>query len=65
MVNVCGALVSTPPSAVRPLSCAVTDTVTLPQAFDNGVKVSVPSAARAGSALKRLLLSIVRVKATV
>lgn len=52
MVKVCGALVSTPPLAVRPVSYAVTVTVALPLAFNAEVKVSVPSAARAGWALR-------------
>ena len=64
-VKVCAALVSTPPLAVRPLSCAVTVTVALPLAFVAGVKVSVPAAPIAGWALKRALASFVSVKLTV
>ena len=53
MEKVCAAEVSTPPLVVPPLSCARTDTVTVPQALAAGVKVSVPFAARTGCALKR------------
>ena len=37
IVKVCAALVSTPPSATPPLSCARTVTVALPFAFGAGV----------------------------
>ena len=46
---------STPPSAVPPLSCAMTVTVADPLALAAGVKVSVPLAASAGGTLKRPL----------
>src|SRR2546426_1026541 len=48
MVNVCAALVSTPPLATPPSSCTWTVTVADPFALAAGVKVSVPLAAMAG-----------------
>jgi hypothetical protein len=51
MVKDCEALVSTPPPAVPPLSCAATLIVALPLALGAAVYVSVPSAATAGPAL--------------
>jgi hypothetical protein len=65
MTKVCAALVSTPPLAVPPESCIVTDTVAVPFAFAAGVKVSVPLALIAGCTLKRALLLFVTVKLTV
>ena len=51
MVNVCGALVSTPPLAVPPLSCRVTLSCAVPSA-PAVVYVSVPSGETAGAAPK-------------
>ena len=48
-MNVCGALVSTPPLAVPPLSCSCTVTSVLPLALGAGVNVSVPVAEIAGA----------------
>src|SRR5262249_39664251 len=49
IVNCCGALVSTPPLAVPPLSWAVTVTcTTVPPANGLGVNVSVPDPSIAG-----------------
>src|SRR6266568_2316080 len=56
IVNVTGAEVSTPPFAVPPLSCSVTVTVALPNAFGAEVKVSTPAAEIAGCTEKRALL---------
>ena len=64
-VKVCAALVSTPPSAVPPLSCARTVTVAVPLAVLSGVKVSVPLAPIAGATLKSAELSVVTMKLTV
>ena len=64
MVKVCAALVSTPPLAVPPLSCAFTVTVATPFAMRAGVKVSVPSTPIAGWVLKSALLLFVTRKLT-
>ena len=64
-LKVWAALVSAPLLSTPPVSCAVTVTVAVPFAFAAGVKVSVPSAARAGWALKRALALFVTVKLTV
>ncbi len=64
IVKVCGALVSTPPKAVPPLSCATTVTVAEPFAFVAGVKVSVPLDAMAGCVRNSALLSFVTAKVT-
>ena len=63
-VNVCAALVSTPPLSVPPSSCARTVTVAEPKAFAAGVKVNVPSAAIAGWLLNSALLSFETRKST-
>ena len=63
-VKVCGALVSTPPLAVPPLSMAVTVTVATPGVLP-GVKVSVPSLAIAGWVVKRALLLLLTWNASV
>ena len=65
IVKVCGALVSTPPLAVPPLSCTVTVTVAVPLADGFGVKVSVPFAAMAGCAVKSALFVTEAAKLTV
>ena len=52
-VKVTESLVSTPPLAVPPLSCAVIVTVALPLAFAAGVKVSTPLVLTAGATLNR------------
>ena len=65
IINVCAALVATPPLAVPPVSWAITVTVAVPLAFAAGVKVSVPPALMAGWALKRALVVFVTVKLTV
>src|SRR5438132_1067432 len=62
IVNVCGALASTPPFAVPPLSCNCTVTVAGPFAFAAAVKVSVPLAATAGCAENSALLLFVTMK---
>src|SRR3954469_7395522 len=65
IVNVCAALVSTPPLAVPPLSCAVTVTVADPVAPAADVKVSVPVADTAGWAENSAVLLLVTMKFTV
>ena len=56
IVNDCGAEVSTPPSAVPPLSCATSVIVALPLAFAAVVKVSTPADETAGAVLKSAAL---------
>ena len=63
-VNVCTALVSTPPLAVPPLSWIWTETVALPFASAAGVYVSVPLAAIAGWLENRPLLLFDTMKST-
>jgi hypothetical protein len=65
MVNVCDALVSTPPFAVPPLSCSRTVTVAEPFAFAAGVYVNFPFESIAGSAEKRGSLFVVTRNVTV
>ena len=57
IVNVCAALVSTPPFVVPPFSLSTTDTVVEPVAPAAVVKVSAPLAAIAGCSENRRLLS--------
>ncbi len=64
IVNVCAALVSTPPLAVPPSSCTCTVTVAVPLRFAAGVKVNVPFAATAGCAENSGLLSLLTMKST-
>ncbi len=64
IVKVCGALVSTPPLAVPPLSWMRTVTIALPEALAAGVYVSAPAGLIAGWALNRPLLSLLTRKST-
>ncbi len=64
IVKVCPALVSTPPLAVPPSSCACTVTVADPVAFAAGVKVKVPFAATAGCTENNAVLSLPTMKVT-
>ncbi len=64
IVKVCAALVSMPPLAVPPSSCARTVTVAEPFALRAGVNVNVPFAATAGCAENSPLLSLVTMKST-
>ncbi len=64
MVNVCAALVSTPPLAVPPLSWMCTVTVVLPSTLAAGVYVRVPVSEIAGWTLNRPLSSLVTMKST-
>src|ERR671922_147604 len=65
IVKVWGALVSTPPLAVPPLSTALTVTVAAPLASAAGVYVSVPLDATAGWTAKSPVLSADALKVTV
>src|SRR5262249_20258480 len=62
MRNACGALVSTPPLAVPPLSWIRTETVAEPDVVVDGVNVSVPAGETAGWTLKIGLLSLLTMK---
>src|SRR5258705_545642 len=64
MVNVCGALVSSPTLAVPPPSDSITLTVATPVALAASVYVRVAWAARGGWPLKRALLLFVTLKVT-
>src|SRR4030095_6062890 len=64
MVNVWGALVSTPPFNVPPSSWLLTVTVALPNAVGAPGYVGVPVAEIAGGALNSALLSFVTMKST-
>src|SRR5690349_13231113 len=64
MVKVWPALVSTPPLAVPPLSCATTVTTAVPFASGAGVNVSTPEGETAGCDAKSALLLLVAVKVT-
>jgi hypothetical protein len=65
IVNVCGALVFTPPLATPPLSLMLTETVAFPFAFGAGVKASLPAAFTAGCPENRVVLSFVTRKLSV
>ncbi len=65
IVNVCVALVSSPPFAVPPLSLRKTETVADPFALVAGVKVSTPVGETAGCTAKSALLSLETLKVTV
>src|SRR6059036_1051142 len=65
MINVCGALVSTPPLAVPPLSLAVTVTVAAPLALGADRYVNVPADDTLGCTAKRPLLLLVTMKVTI
>src|ERR671925_614921 len=65
IVKVWGALVSTPPLAVPPLSTALTVTVAAPLASAVGVYVSFPLDATAGWTAKRPVLSAETLNVTV
>jgi hypothetical protein len=65
IVNVCGALVSTPPLAVPPSSCSRTVTVADPLALAAGVYVNVPFAAIVGCAVNSAVLSLPTIKFSV
>ena len=57
MVNVL-VLLSEPPSAMPPLSCAITVTVAAPKVLAAGVNVSVPLSATLGGTLNNAALSL-------
>src|SRR5262245_32186905 len=65
MMEVCGALVSTPPLKVPPSSFRMMVRVAAPFAFSAGVYVNVPVAEMAGAAANKagLLLLIIKVSA--
>ena len=65
MVKFTVAEVSTPPLAVPPLSCRLTLTVAVPNAFGAGVNVSTPAAEMEGCAVKSALLLLAAMKCTV
>ena len=64
MVNICGALVSTPPLRIPPSSWTRTVTVAEPNAFGAGVNVSVPVGLTAGCTENNGLLLLVTMKSS-